>query len=135
MSTSTQSLDIVPNGTNFCTFHDVIIFYVCQAIHFLSDFSIYNPTSFPELVCTQETTESCFSQVSELWKYEEFHVTLFQVFATILIVNLVLIYVSWNYYGEKICERFMKPTSHEVLEDLRKSVAQLKLPKDYSPRL
>ncbi|KAI5707653.1 hypothetical protein M8J77_006863 [Diaphorina citri] len=134
MSTNTNSIDI-QHEPNYCTFQDVIFYYLCQAIHILSEFSVYNTSNYTNLVCTKESIGSCFLQLNELWKYDEFHVTLFRVFAVILIVNLVLIYVSWNYYGERICERFMKPTSHEVLEDLRKSVAQLKLPKDYSPRL
>lgn len=134
MITINQSLDVL-NESNFCSFQDVIFYYLCQTIHFISELSPHNTSHYPELVCTQETVRACFSQISELWKYDEFHVTLFQVFGSLFIVNLVLIYLTWNYYGDKICERFMKPTSQEVLEDLKKSVAQLKLPKAYSPRL
>lgn len=41
--------------------------------------------------------------------FDDFQWKLFTSFFTLLVVNLVLIFITWRVYGKKICDRFMKP--------------------------
>lgn len=140
-TTPPSSVHHLQNDLNYCTTQDLILFYVCQIFYAISELNV---TSFWQLSsleeeetseCTKDKISTCLTQLTDLWTFDEFQVGLCQIFVLIFVFNLSCIYITWSYYGEKIYERFMKPTSQEFLENLRKSVAQLKLPKDYSPRL
>ncbi|KAK3914031.1 T-cell leukemia translocation-altered gene protein-like protein [Frankliniella fusca] len=91
---------------------------------------------------TSNVTEGC-SHLSALplfdWQalfsYDDFQVILLKVFLFILAFNLVSIYIAWKIYGKNIYETFMKPVTPKIIEDLKKSVSRLNLPKEHSPRV
>lgn len=67
---------------------------------------------------------------------DEFQWKLFKILVFIVIINLFLIWVAWRVYGESITEKFLRPSSSLLLiEELKQSIAELKLPKEHSPRL
>lgn len=57
--------------------------------------------SFPEITYYEEIAEVLF--------FNEFQVLLLKTFGIILLFTLVLIFISWQVYGKRISERFMKP--------------------------
>ncbi|XP_026288483.1 uncharacterized protein LOC113213585 [Frankliniella occidentalis] len=91
---------------------------------------------------TSNVTEGC-SDLSALpllnWQalfsYDDFQVVLLKVFLFILAFNLVSICIAWKVYGKNIYETFMKPVTPKIIEDLKKSVSRLNLPKEHSPRV
>lgn len=86
-------------------------------------------------------------------QFNDYKWTLLKVFTTFLIVNLILIAITWRIYGKRICDRFMNlskcATKHivsrslipflsatlQAIEELKASVAKLKLPKEHTPRI
>ena len=67
---------------------------------------------------------------------DEFQWRLFKILLFIVLTNVTLIYLFWHIYGAKIVEKFMTPTSSALLlEELKLSISELKLPKEHSPRL
>jgi len=67
---------------------------------------------------------------------DEFQWRLFQILILIVLTNLALIWFFWHVYGAKIVEKFMQPTSSALLlEELKLSISELKLPKEHSPRI
>lgn len=78
---------------------------------------------------------SLLNFVTALFSYDEFQVTLLKVFLFILAFNLVSIYIAWKLYGKNIYDTFMKPVTPKIIEDLKKSVSRLNLPKEHSPRV
>lgn len=67
---------------------------------------------------------------------DEFQWKLFKILVFIVLINLFLIWVAWRVYGESITEKFLRPSSSLLLiEELKQSIAELKLPKEHSPRL
>lgn len=91
---------------------------------------------------TSNATE-CLTHLSVLpvlnWQaffsYDEFQVALLKVFLFILGFNIVSICIAWKVYGKNIFETFMKPVTPKIIEDLKKSVSRLNLPKEHSPRV
>lgn len=78
----------------------------------------------------------CFYDDLALWfAFDEFQIKLLKGFGLVLFANIFLICIAWKVYGYRICQRFMKPASSKVIEDLKQSVSQLKLPKEHSPRI
>lgn len=53
----------------------------------------------------------------------------------LIILNTLFIYLSWWKYGAVISKKFIKQSTLKEIEELRLSVARLKLPKDYTPRI
>ncbi|XP_037949747.1 uncharacterized protein LOC119680824 [Teleopsis dalmanni] len=47
----------------------------------------------------------------------------------------LLIAYSWHIYGRVITEKFVRPSTLKEIEELKRSVANLKLPKEHSPRI
>lgn len=73
-------------------------------------------TNFLSLIITQENTITYADGVLSIYKnflqflyFDEFQLKLLKAFLIILLLNVVLIYISWRVYGKRICERFMKP--------------------------
>ncbi|KAH8407542.1 hypothetical protein KR222_005128 [Zaprionus bogoriensis] len=61
--------------------------------------------------------------------------TLLQVLLALLLGTGVLIAWSWSVYGQVITEKFVRPSTLKEIEELKLSVAKLKLPKEHSPRI
>lgn len=99
-----------------------------------------------------------------LFSYSEFQVALLKVFLFTLAFNLFCICIAWKLYGKNIYDTFMKPgkiilslglfphsmiqqplyikylfvlisVTPKIIEDLKKSVSRLNLPKEHSPRV
>lgn len=67
---------------------------------------------------------------------DDFQWKLFKILVFIVCINLFLIWVAWRVYGETISEKFLRPSSNVLLiEELKQSIADLKLPKEHSPRI
>lgn len=68
--------------------------------------------------------------------FDEFQWKIFQVLLFIVFINVLLIGLFWKVYGERIIEKFMQPsTSALLIEELKNSISELKLPKEHSPRI
>lgn len=52
-------------------------------------------------------------------------------FSLILLGNAVLVILAWRIYGPRIIQRFFSPGGRKVLQDLRLSMSELKLPKEH----
>lgn len=61
--------------------------------------------------------------------------TLFKVLLILLIFTAALIAYSWRVYGKVITEKFVRPSTLKEIEELKLSVAKLKLPKEHTPRI
>uniref|UniRef100_A0A1B0ACF0 Uncharacterized protein n=1 Tax=Glossina pallidipes TaxID=7398 RepID=A0A1B0ACF0_GLOPL len=61
--------------------------------------------------------------------------TLFKVLFILLLFTGALIAYSWQVYGKVITEKFVRPSTLKEIEELKLSVAKLKLPKEHSPRI
>lgn len=82
-----------------------------------------------------QTVAEFYQEFSAWLAFDEFQLQLFKVFAFILVSNVALIYVAWHVYGARISDRFMKPATSAAVEELKKSVSRLKLPKEHSSRV
>lgn len=68
-------------------------------------------------------------------EFSEFQVDLLKTLTIFVVVNLLLILWFWRKYGEVISNKFIRPSTLKEIEELKLSVARLKLPKDYTPRI
>nr|CAH7713427.1 unnamed protein product [Callosobruchus chinensis] len=108
---------------------DVIQLYWNNILLYLTDF-------FAFLNSLQSRTILNIAEKFPQWLYfDEFQTSLLQIFLGILFFNLVFIVILWRIYGETICERFMKLSTLREIEELKASVAKLKLPKEHTPRI
>lgn len=67
--------------------------------------------------------------------FTDFQYTLLKTLIILLFVNLFLILCFWKKYGPVITDKFIRPSTLKEIEELKLSVARLKLPKDYTPRI
>lgn len=67
--------------------------------------------------------------------FTEFQKNILHTLLFILLCNIVLIIFFWNRYGSTISRHFIKSSTLIEIEDLRKSVEKLKLPKEHTPRI
>ncbi|VEN41067.1 unnamed protein product, partial [Callosobruchus maculatus] len=84
---------------------------------------------------TSRTILNIAEKLPEWLYFDEFQTSLLQIFLGILFLNLLFIVILWRIYGETICERFMKLSTLREIEELKASVAKLKLPKEHTPRI
>lgn len=68
-------------------------------------------------------------------EFTEFQLHICKTFLVILLANLLLIGFYWRKYGSIITDRFIRPSTAKEIEELKLSVARLKLPKEHSPRI
>lgn len=68
-------------------------------------------------------------------EFTELQIHICKTFLVILCVNLLLIGFYWRKYGGIITDRFIRPSTAKEIEELKLSVARLKLPKEHSPRI
>lgn len=68
-------------------------------------------------------------------EFTDFQAHIGKTFLVILCVNLLLIGFYWRKYGSIITDRFIRPSTAKEIEELKLSVARLKLPKEHSPRI
>lgn len=64
-----------------------------------------------------------------------FQLFLLKIFSFILLAFLVCIALSWRKYGNRITNRFIRPSTAKEIEELKLSVARLNLPKEHTPRI
>ncbi|ETN66637.1 hypothetical protein AND_001596 [Anopheles darlingi] len=67
--------------------------------------------------------------------FTEFQLLLLQIFSTVLLTLVVCIGLSWRKYGNRITNRFIRPSTAKEIEELKLSVARLNLPKEHTPRI
>ncbi|KAH8291264.1 hypothetical protein KR054_010154 [Drosophila jambulina] len=67
--------------------------------------------------------------------FTDLQATLLKVLLILLLGTCVLIGYSWSVYGQVITEKFVRPSTLKEIEELKLSVAKLKLPKEHSPRI
>lgn len=77
----------------------------------------------------------CIKALGSPLEFTDFQVHIGKTFLIILFVNLVLIGFYWKKYGSIITDRFIRPSTAKEIEELKLSVARLKLPKEHSPRI
>lgn len=79
---------------------------------FVSDTVSLPLTGVVEYLYSSIPTE-IFDVVDVTWStinsVDEFQIKILRVLIIILCINLLSIWITWNKYGEKITERFMKP--------------------------
>lgn len=66
---------------------------------------------------------------------EEFQCQIIRFFIFKLIFICICIIFVWRKYGSRITERFMRPGSNRIVDDLRTEATDLKLPKEHTPRI
>lgn len=64
-----------------------------------------------------------------------FQISLLFTFLFILLCNIILILIFWARYGNTISRHFIKSSTLIEIENLRKSVEKLKLPREHTPRI
>ncbi|SPP73494.1 uncharacterized protein LOC117592599 [Drosophila guanche] len=72
---------------------------------------------------------------NSLIEFTDLQATLLKVLLVLLAGTCVLIAWSWSVYGQVITEKFVRPSTLKEIEELKLSVAKLKLPKEHSPRI
>lgn len=77
---------------------DIVVSYWNCIINFLTD----KATNINE-------NNKVFTSVTESLLFDDFQWKIFTTFLAIFIINIVIIYISWQIYGKRICNRFMKP--------------------------
>lgn len=80
--------------------------------------------------------------INQLWGqdpekplFTDFQYTLLKTLIILIFVNIFLILFFWKKYGQVITDKFIRPSTLKEIEELKLSVARLKLPKDYTPRI
>lgn len=81
------------------------------------------------------TVQVLLDSVGSPLELTEFQQQIGKTFLIILGVNLLLIGFYWRKYGRIITDRFIRPSTAKEIEELKLSVARLKLPKEHSPRI
>ncbi|XP_039969293.1 uncharacterized protein LOC126756100 [Bactrocera neohumeralis] len=80
-----------------------------------------------------------FSETTSNWRspieFSALQLTLLKVLLVLLLGTAGLIAYSWRVYGKVITEKFVRPSTLKEIEELKLSVAKLKLPKEHSPRI
>jgi len=67
---------------------------------------------------------------------DSFQLKLAKILLFIVVTNFILIFFFWRSYGKKITDKFLQPSdSSKLIEELKNSINELKLPKEHSPRL
>lgn len=95
------------------------------------DFSIIN-----NIWCLlKDTVQRWLESIGSPLEFTEFQLHIGKTFLIILGVNLLLIGFYWRKYGSIITDRFIRPSTAKEIEELKLSVARLKLPKEHSPRI
>lgn len=67
-------------------------------------------TGAPILIAENHSVLTFYENLPVSLNFDEFQWNLLKGFSLILLINLLLICVSWKVYGKRICERFMKPS-------------------------
>uniref|UniRef100_A0A182YLV9 Uncharacterized protein n=1 Tax=Anopheles stephensi TaxID=30069 RepID=A0A182YLV9_ANOST len=67
--------------------------------------------------------------------FTDFQLFLLQIFSSILLALVVCIALAWCKYGNRITNRFIRPSTAKEIEELKLSVARLNLPKEHTPRI
>lgn len=89
-----------------------------------------------DLVCfVRNVFGQWIGSVGSPLEFTEFQAHIGKTFLIILCVNLLLIGFYWRKYGSIITDRFIRPSTAKEIEELKLSVARLKLPKEHSPRI
>lgn len=83
----------------------------------------------------KNTAQLWLESVGSPLEFTEFQLHICKTFLIILGVNLLLIGFYWRKYGRIITDRFIRPSTAKEIEELKLSVARLKLPKEHSPRI
>lgn len=83
----------------------------------------------------KDTVQLWLESVGSPLEFTEFQLHICKTFLIILGVNLLLIGFYWRKYGRIITDRFIRPSTAKEIEELKLSVARLKLPKEHSPRI
>ena len=73
-----------------------------------------------------------FYRFLDYFAFDEFQLKLVREFSLILLGNLIFVFLAWKIYGPRISAKFMRSgASRRVIEELRTSMSELKLPKEH----
>lgn len=78
---------------------DVLQLYWGTAILFITDTLNFSFETLAKLVQKSPASEY-------LEDFTDFEVKLLKIFSTILLTNLLAIFIIWRVYGQRICDRF-----------------------------
>ncbi|RZF40627.1 hypothetical protein LSTR_LSTR007510 [Laodelphax striatellus] len=124
------------SATNDITLIEILYEYVDEVLKF---FNITSNTSvFYVGVGADWSSQSILEKLKDLvlwFSFDEFQLKLLKGFLAVLFATIIAIFFLWRVHGPRIHSRFMKPATTKVIEELRKSVAQLKLPNEHTPRI
>lgn len=67
--------------------------------------------------------------------FDDQQITLLTILSSFFIFNVSCIGLMWKSHGSRVFKKFKKPATRKVIEELKRSVDQLKLPKVHSPRI
>ncbi|KAL5288826.1 hypothetical protein ACFFRR_009183 [Megaselia abdita] len=118
---------MIENNSGNSLFEDIEIF-ASEFYSFLLELldTIVKKSSFPSLNFDSVLIDNFATNLQ---------ITLLKVIFLLLLTSIVLSGICWRKYGEVITEKFIKPSTQKEIEELKLSVAKLKLPKEHSPRI
>ncbi|BET00800.1 alveolar soft part sarcoma chromosome region, candidate 1 [Nesidiocoris tenuis] len=67
--------------------------------------------------------------------FDDQQLKLLTFLSSLFAFNLFVIGLMWKFNGSRVFKKFKKPATRKVIEELKRSVDQLKLPKVHSPRI
>lgn len=106
-------MSLFDNAVFNSTLYEALYLQIGDTLSFARDFldscvSSLPIESFPKsIVNFPELT--FYDELAEVFYFNEFQYTLLKTFSLILLFTLLLIFISWRVYGNRISERFMKP--------------------------
>lgn len=132
-------MSLFDNAVFNSTLYEALYLQIGDTLSFARDFfdscvSSLTIESIPKSI-VNFTELSFYDELAEVFYFNEFQFLLLKTFFLILLITLLLIFISWRVYGNRISERFMKPATSATIEQLKESVSKLKLPKEHTPRI
>lgn len=137
----------------------LFLHYLDQFLSLCAQFLGLKPSHFHQQGDHQQPPEqnqppAFVTEFLEWFAFDDFQLKLLKGFSIVLFCNVLFISLAWNYYGQRISDKLMRPgmfyergtffletknylltaTSKSILE-LKKSVSQLKLPTEHTPRI
>lgn len=119
---------------NFESIVNVTNIVVDEVVDFVSN--INYTAVFEDILTTSGSIfNNIWNNISSPIYFTELQTSLATVFLIIISINLAFIWLSWNKYGGVITDRFIRPSTLKEIEELKLSVAKLKLPCEHTPRI
>lgn len=94
-------ISFLPDSVLNSQFIEIVIEYWNNLISYLS--------GTPVLITENPTVLTFVETLPASLQFDQFQYKLLKGFCILLLVNILLIIITWKIYGKRICERFMKP--------------------------